>query len=62
VWVAETDHADANYVVQPGDSIFRIAERIAGPDTASVAAYAERLVDLNLGREMVDGPKRMNSM
>ncbi len=43
------------YVVQPGDSIFGIAERLVGPDPTDVAAFAERLVDLNLGRQMPDG-------
>ena len=47
--------ATGRYVVQSGDSVFGIAERIAGPDSASVAAFAEQLVDLNLGRHMPDG-------
>jgi DNA-binding SARP family transcriptional activator len=50
-----------NYVVQPGDSIFAIAERIAGPDTSSVGAYATRLVDVNMGREMGDGRRFTNA-
>ncbi len=43
------------YVVQPGDSVFGIAERIVGPESGSVAAFAEQLVELNLGRRMPDG-------
>lgn len=44
-----------DYVVRPGDSIYGIAERLVGPDSTRVAAFAERLVDLNLGRRMPDG-------
>ncbi len=44
-----------DYVVQPGDSIYGIAERMVGPDSTRVATFAERLVDANLGRRMPDG-------
>ena len=44
-----------DYVVRPGDSIYGIAERMVGPDSTRVAAFAERLVDINLGRRMPDG-------
>ena len=44
-----------DYVVQPGDSIYGIAERLVGPDSTRVAAFAEQLVDINLGRRMPDG-------
>lgn len=49
------------YVVVAGDSIYGIAERIAGPDPAAVAAYADALLDLNLGREMADGHRFTNA-
>lgn len=49
------------YVVRAGDSIYGIAERRVGPDTSRVAAYAERLVDLNLGRRMPDGRQFTNA-
>jgi LysM repeat protein/DNA-binding SARP family transcriptional activator len=51
----------ATYVVRAGDSVFGIAERLAGPDPAAVAACAERLLDLNLGREMPDGRRFTNA-
>lgn len=47
--------ASGEYVVKPGDSVFGIAERLAGPESANVASFAEQLVDLNLGRQMPDG-------
>ncbi|MFW2335009.1 hypothetical protein, partial [Ilumatobacter sp.] len=55
--VAKSDVAasSGHYVVQAGDSVFGIAERLVGPDSASVAAFAEQLVDVNLGRRMPDG-------
>lgn len=46
---------DGEYVVRSGDSVFGIAERMAGPERAAVAAYAEALIDANLGRLMPDG-------
>ena len=49
------------YVVRAGDSVFGIAERLAGPDPAAVAACAESLLDLNLGREMPDGRRFTNA-
>jgi len=48
------DSGSADYVVRPGDSVYAIAERAVGPD-GDPAAYAERLLDLNLGRRMPDG-------
>lgn len=50
-----------NYVVRAGDSIYGIAERMAGPDRVAVAAYADRLLDLNLGRVMADGQRFGNA-
>ena len=47
--------SDAVYVVRPGDSVFSIAERLAGPDPNHVRAFADELLELNLGRRMVDG-------
>lgn len=43
------------YVVKAGDSIYGIAGRLAGPTAADVADYAERLLDLNMGRTMPEG-------
>ena len=43
------------YTVRPGDSVYGIAERFAGPDLAAVSVYADALLDLNLGHRMVDG-------
>lgn len=48
-----------SYVVQPGDSVYGIAERFA--DGEAVAAYADRLVDLNVGRVMPDGRRFDNA-
>jgi DNA-binding SARP family transcriptional activator len=45
----------SDYVVRAGDSVFGIASQLAGPDQHAVAAYAERILDLNLGREMGGG-------
>ncbi|MDJ0767996.1 MAG: LysM peptidoglycan-binding domain-containing protein [Ilumatobacter sp.] len=59
--VAETTPPSDRYVVKPGDSIFGIAERVVGPDHATVAAYAERLLDANLGRPMPDGQHFTNA-
>lgn len=53
--------AGTTYVVRAGDSVFGIAERLAGPDPAAVAACAERLLDLNLGRAMPDGRRFTNA-
>ena len=48
------------YVVRAGDSVFGIARRLAGSDDAAVAAYAERILDLNLGRVMTTGERFTN--
>ena len=44
-----------SYTVRPGDSVYGIAERLAGPDQASISALANDILDLNLGRRMIDG-------
>ena len=49
------------YVVRAGDSIFGIAERIVGSDPSAVAAYADQILDLNLGNRMIDGQRFMNA-
>ncbi len=54
---AATDH----YVVEVGDSVFGIAQRLAGPDSVAIADYAERIVDLNLGRDMGNGERFTNA-
>ena len=48
------------YVVRAGDSVFGIASDVAGPDEDAVAAYAEQILDLNLGREMAGGERFTN--
>ena len=53
--------ATGQHVVVAGDSIFSIAERHAGPDQQTVAAYADRLLDLNLGQQMPDGQRFTNA-
>ena len=53
--------AVSQYVVRAGDSVYAIAARLVGPDAAAVSAYAERLVDLNLGREMPGGQRFTNA-
>lgn len=58
---AEPTAAPGEYIVQPGDSVYGIAERLVGPDSSRVAAFAERLVDLNLGRRMPDGRRFDNA-
>jgi hypothetical protein len=49
------------YIVRSGDSVYGIAERIAGPDASAVAEYADRLVELNIGRPMIDGRRFANA-
>ena len=49
------------YVVRPGDSIYAIAERAAGPSPVDVDSYANQLIDLNLGRQMADGQRFTNA-
>ncbi|MFP5487866.1 MAG: LysM peptidoglycan-binding domain-containing protein, partial [Acidimicrobiia bacterium] len=53
--------AGAGYVVRAGDSVYAIAERIAGPDPAAIQEFAEQLLDLNLGRVMPDGQRFDNA-
>ena len=69
-WVhnlAATDDASAaiagpgQYVVRSGDSIYGIAERLAGPDHRAVADFAEQLIELNLGNQMSDGKRFANA-
>ena len=48
------------YVVRAGDSVFGIARSLAGPDDDAVATYAEQILDLNLGHEMVGGERFTN--
>ena len=49
------------YVVQPGDSVYAIAARLAGSDPAAVHRLADRIVDHNLGREMGNGERFTNA-
>ncbi len=58
---ADVSAATSTYVVQPGDSVYAIAARVAGPDGRAVAAYAEELLDLNIGRRMPDGQHFTNA-
>lgn len=53
--------AGGEYVVRAGDSVYGIAERIAGPDPRAVAAYADGLLELNLGHTMPDGQRFTNA-
>ena len=53
--------ATGHYVVGVGDSVFGIAQRLAGPDTVAIADYAERIVELNLGRDMGNGERFTNA-
>ncbi len=59
--VAAASPVAGEYGVRAGDSVFGIARRLAGPDDEAVATYAERILDLNLGREMVGGRRFMNA-
>ena len=58
---APVDAEADRYVVRAGDSIYGIAELMAGPAPASVADYAERLLDLNLDTTMPDGQRFTNA-
>lgn len=58
---APADASAVPYVVRPGDSIYAIAARAVGPDAAVVAEYADRIVELNLGRTMPDGQRFTNA-
>ncbi len=53
--------AGGEYVVRSGDSVYAIAQRIAGPDTSAVASFAGDIIDLNMGREMSDGQRFTNA-
>ena len=37
------------YTVQAGDSVYEIAQRLAGADRGQTVAVAEQILDLNLG-------------
>jgi nucleoid-associated protein YgaU len=50
----------SSYVVQPGDSVYGIAERIAGSDTSRVTAVANQILDANLGTTMAGGARFVN--
>ncbi len=39
----------ATYTVQAGDSVYQIAQRLAGADRGQTVAVAEQILDLNLG-------------
>lgn len=43
------------YTVQAGDSVYRIATRLAAGDHTRVRDLADRIIERNLGRTMVDG-------
>ncbi len=58
---ARSAGAPTRYVVRPGDSIYGIAERLVGPEPAAVTDYAERLIELNMGRSMPDGQRFRNA-
>lgn len=51
----------ADYVVVPGDSVYGIAERLAGGDRRSTPIIADRILDLNLGSEMAAGQRFVNA-
>ncbi|HEY3485586.1 MAG TPA: LysM peptidoglycan-binding domain-containing protein, partial [Ilumatobacteraceae bacterium] len=51
------DVVDDVYVVEVGDSIYGLAERLAGGDASRISAIATSLLDLNLGRTMPDGQR-----
>lgn len=59
--VAPEQVGPITYVVRPGDSVYAIAARIAGPDPSSIAEFADRLTELNLGRTMPDGERFTNA-
>jgi LysM repeat protein len=48
------------HVVQPGESIYSIAERLAGGDGAAVIDIAEAIVEANLGADMGPGRRFTN--
>ncbi len=49
------------YTVQAGDSVYEIAQRLAGADRGQTVAVAEQILDLNLGAVMVDGHRFTNA-
>lgn len=51
----------AAYTVEPGDSVYGIAERFAGGDVAAAARLADQILDLNLGRTMPGGGRFVNA-
>lgn len=51
----------ATYTVQPGDSVYEIAQRLAGADRGQTVAVAEQILDLNLGTVMADGQRFTNA-
>jgi hypothetical protein len=51
----------SRYVVRAGDSIYAIADRFGGPTQREIDDYANRLVDLNLGRLMTGGQRFTNA-
>ena len=60
--VAPTPVAESGeYLVRSGDSVYAIAERLAGPDRSAVLEFAERLIELNFGNEMPDGQRFTNA-
>ena len=50
-----------SYTVRAGDSVYGIAERLAGPDHAAISALANDILDLNLGQRMIDGQMFSNA-
>ena len=51
----------ATYTVQAGDSVYQIAQRLAGADRGQTVAVAEQILDLNLGTVMNDGQRFTNA-
>jgi LysM repeat protein/DNA-binding SARP family transcriptional activator len=49
------------YTVQPGDSVYGIAQRLAAPDVRSVPNVADQILDRNLGTVMTDGQRFTNA-
>ncbi len=62
---SEQTHRDervdaGHYVVQRGDSVWSIAERLGSGDASETMILAERILDANLGRTMADGRQFTN--
>ncbi|MEO1058657.1 MAG: LysM peptidoglycan-binding domain-containing protein, partial [Actinomycetota bacterium] len=51
---------EGRYVVQRGDSVWSIAERLTAGDSGPTMELAERILDANLGRTMADGRQFTN--